>query len=140
MESVGIATLHLIVAEEETAISQGKKIITRVRQEFLDIRQQQELLQLIETILVYKLPQVSRQEIEAMFSLSALKQTRVYQEALEEGRQEGRQEGQQEGKLQAKLESVPRLVALGLSLEQIAEALELSPEQVRQANQSVQEN
>jgi predicted transposase YdaD len=31
-----------------------------------------------------------------MFSLSELKQTRVYQEALEEGRQEGRQEGQRE--------------------------------------------
>ena len=28
-----------------------------------------------------------------MFSLSELKQTRVYQEALEEGRQEGEQEG-----------------------------------------------
>jgi predicted transposase YdaD len=43
-----------------------------------------------------------------MFSLSDLKQTKVYQEALEEGREEGRQEGE----LAAKLASIPRLLAL----------------------------
>jgi predicted transposase YdaD len=45
------------------------------------------------------------QEIEAMFRLSDLKQTRVYQEALEEGKEKGKEEG--------KLESVPRLLGLG---------------------------
>lgn len=35
--------------------------------------------------MVYKFPQLSRQEIEAMLELSELKQTRVYQEALQEG-------------------------------------------------------
>ena len=44
-----------------------------------------------------------------------------------------RQEARQEGKIEGKLESVPRLVALGLSLEQISQALELDREQVRQA-------
>lgn len=48
-----------------------------------DVRQQRELLELIETILVYKLPKINRREIEAMFSLSDLRETRVYQEALE---------------------------------------------------------
>ncbi|MFN9673808.1 MAG: flagellar assembly protein H, partial [Microcystis sp.] len=37
------------------------------------------------------------------------------------------------GKLEAKLESIPRLLALGLSVEQIAQALDLDLEQVRQA-------
>jgi len=73
--------------------------------------------------LVYKLPQVSRKDIEAMFSLSDLKQTKVYQEALEEG------------KLAAKLASIPHLLALGLKVEQIAQALELEIEQVRQTTQ-----
>lgn len=54
-----------------------------------------------------------------MFTLSDLKQTRVYQEAKEEG----------------KLEAVPRLLALGLSVEQIAEALELDVKAVREAAQ-----
>jgi predicted transposase/invertase (TIGR01784 family) len=62
-----------------------------------------------------------------MLGLGDLRQTRVYQEALEEGKLEGRLEG--------KLESVPRLLALGLSLEQIAEALALDVGEVRRAAQ-----
>lgn len=80
-----------------------------------------------------------------MLGLSALRQTRVYQEALEEGRQEGRQEaleeGRQEGRqeglergqLQAKLAMIPRLLQRGLSLEELAEVLELDIETIRQA-------
>ena len=119
--------LQLIIAPTARAIKQGKQLIPRIRQELPNLKQQQELLELIETILVYKLPQVSRKEIEAMFSLSDLKQTKVYQEALEEGREEG--------ELAAKLASIPRLLALGLNFEQIAQALELDIEQVRQATQ-----
>jgi len=126
-ESLGISMLQLIVAPTARAIEQGKQLIPRIRQELPKVKQQQELLELIETILVYKLPQVSRKEIEAMFSLSDLKQTKVYQEALEEGRQEG--------ELAAKLASIPRLLALGLNFEQITQAIELDIEQVRQATQ-----
>jgi predicted transposase YdaD len=43
----------------------------------------------VERIVVYKFPQKSREEIEAMFELSDLKQTRVYQEALAEGETKG---------------------------------------------------
>lgn len=42
--------------------------------------------------MVYKFPQLNREEIEQMLGLSELKQTRVYQEARAEGRQEGMQE------------------------------------------------
>jgi predicted transposase/invertase (TIGR01784 family) len=63
---------------------------------------------------------MNRKEIEAMFSLSDLRETKVYQEALEEG------------ELSAKLNSIPRLSVLGLSVEQIAQALDLEIEQVQQ--------
>jgi len=46
------------------------------------------IIELIQTIMVYKFLQLNREEIEEMLGLSELKQTRVYQEALEEGRQE----------------------------------------------------
>jgi predicted transposase YdaD len=52
----------------------------------------------LETVLLSKFSQLSRQEIEAMFLVSDIKQTRVYQEAKQEGRQEGREEGRQEGR------------------------------------------
>lgn len=55
-----------------------------------------------------------------MFSLSDLKKTRAYQDIKEEAY------------LEAKLEAVPRLLALGLNAEQVAQALNLSVEQVRQ--------
>ncbi|BAB74365.1 asr2666 [Nostoc sp. PCC 7120 = FACHB-418] len=71
---------------------------------------------------------MSRQEIEAMFGLSELKQTRVYQEAKEEGKLEGEQEGKQK----AKLEAIPKLLALGLTVEQIAQALDLDVTEVQQ--------
>lgn len=79
---------------------------------------------MIETILVYKLPAMSREEIEAMFELSDLKQTRVYQQAKEEG------------KLEGKLESVSGLLAIGLTVEQIAQALGLNVEDVRRVAQN----
>ena len=56
-----------------------------------------------------------------MFSLRDLRETKVYQEALEKGMEK------------AKLDSIPRLLALGLSLDQIAQALELDVQQVRNA-------
>ncbi|MBC1222735.1 hypothetical protein GNF10_07150 [Nostoc sp. UCD121] len=58
-----------------------------------------------------------------MFGLSELKQTRVYQE------------GKQEGRFDAKLEAVHKLLALGLSVEQIAQALDLDIAQVQQGVQ-----
>jgi predicted transposase YdaD len=43
------------------------------------------LLEMIETILVYKFGSLTTKELEAMFGLSELKKTRVYQEGFEEG-------------------------------------------------------
>ena len=75
-------------------------------------------MQIIETILIYKFPRMNREEIEAMFGLSELKQTRFYQEAKEEGIEEGEHK--------AKLDAVPGLIGLGLTREQIAQVLNLS--------------
>ena len=43
------------------------------------------IIDLLETVLVSKFAKLSRQEIQTMFWLSDIKQTRVYQEAMEEG-------------------------------------------------------
>ena len=52
-----------------------------------------------------------------MFGLTEWRQTKFYQEVEEE----------------TKLEAIPRLLKMGLSVEQIAEALELKIEVVQQA-------
>ena len=51
-----------------------------------------QLIELIETIVVYTFPRLSREEIATMLGLSDLKETRVYQETREEALKEGRQE------------------------------------------------
>jgi predicted transposase YdaD len=40
------------------------------------------------TVMVYKFSELSREVIEAMFTISELKQTRVYRDAMNEGRAE----------------------------------------------------
>ncbi|MFB2968919.1 Rpn family recombination-promoting nuclease/putative transposase [Aerosakkonema sp. BLCC-F183] len=127
-ESIGIQVIKLIVEPEETAPTKVRELVNQAKQQITDETAQRELLQLIETIIVYKLPSKSREEIEAMFGLSELKQTRVYQEAF------------QEGEIAAKLATIPRLLGLGLSVEQIAQALELDVEEVSQAVQQQSAN
>ncbi|MBD2456750.1 Rpn family recombination-promoting nuclease/putative transposase [Nostoc sp. FACHB-87] len=129
---IGIATIKLIVETEDIAISSARELINRTQQAVNLQLPQKQLLELIETILVYKFPTMSQKEIEAMFGLSELKQTRVYQEAREEGKLEGRLEG--------KLEAVPKFLALGLTVEQIAQALDLDITQVQQVVQQISPN
>jgi predicted transposase/invertase (TIGR01784 family) len=99
-------------------------LVARTRQEVNDAEMQEKFIELIKTILVYKFSKLSREDIAAMLRLDDLKQTRVYRDALEEGRQEGRQEG--------KLEAVPLLLQAGLTVEQIAEQLQLDLVAVQQ--------
>jgi len=57
-------------------------------------------LEWVETILVYKLPRLSRQEIQTMLGFNdiELKNTQFYQDVFSEGLHEGRQVGLQEGR------------------------------------------
>ena len=48
------------------------------------------ILDILETILVYKFPNLTRQEIADMFAISDLKKTKVYEEGVQEGREEKR--------------------------------------------------
>ena len=83
----------------------------------------------MQKILVYKLPKINHQEIEKMFSLSDLRETKVYQEALEEGREEGIQQGREEGKLVAKQNLILRQLNLkigNISASMVAEVNQLS--------------
>ncbi len=84
--SVEMQMLNLITCPPEEAV--------RVVNEIRSISSTKVILEFIETILVYKFPQLSRKEIEAMFALDDLRQTRVFQEIRDEYLQEGRREGE----------------------------------------------
>ncbi|MCA2654928.1 Rpn family recombination-promoting nuclease/putative transposase [Microcystis sp. M061S2] len=95
--SLGIGVIKLVVESETAAVRTAQTLIERTREEITDQSSQRQLIDLIESIIIYKFPQKSREEIEAMFGLSDLKQTRVYQEALAEGEEQGLERGLQEG-------------------------------------------
>jgi predicted transposase/invertase (TIGR01784 family) len=122
--SLGVGIVQLVVAKPRDAIDLVENLTATAKVD-------EETLKLIETVLVYKFPKLSRQEIEAMFTIGDLKQTRVYQDAKQEGWQEGRQEGRQEGELQ-KAQSLVlrqltrRLGKLDSRLTEAVEKLEIS--------------
>ena len=97
--SIGMGLIELIVSKEAQAPELVKTLIARTKTEVENDREKQGIIELLETVLLSKFSQLSRQEIEAMFLVSDIKQTRVYQEAKQEGRQEGRQEGKQNGEM-----------------------------------------
>lgn len=92
-----------------------------------------EIMDLLETILIYKFPSRSRKQIEAMFELTDIRKTRVFQEALEEGECKGERKGERRGEREGKLGTVPLLLELGMSEEGIARELGLEVEAVREA-------
>ena len=102
------------------------------------------LVELIETVVIYKLPKLSREEIQAMLQVDDIRKTRVYQEAKEEGKEEGREKGREEGReegralerkrqRQEKLRTIGKLAELRISPAKIAEVLELDVDVVRKA-------
>ena len=130
---IGIGIVQLVVESKKKTPEVARNLIEKARRELADAVIQQQVIELIETVVLYKFPNLSREEIEAMLALSELRQTRVYQEALEEGRQEGIEEGREQGKLEAKLEMVSLLLGLGLDLEEIAQRLGIDIETVEAA-------
>jgi predicted transposase YdaD len=91
-----LGIVELILEPQETAADKAKQLLSmaqQTRQLPIEV-----IMELIETTMVYKFPQLSRQEIVEMLELATeSKQTRVYQEGLEEGIRRGREDGIQRG-------------------------------------------
>ena len=85
--SIGVGLIQLIVAQESQAPVLVQELLQRAKTEIADAWVTRDIIDLLETVLVSKFAQLSRQEIQAMFLLTDIKQTRVYQEARQEGRQ-----------------------------------------------------
>ena len=82
----------------------------------MPVAQQRNAIELIEQALVYKFPGRPWRELEAMFGVTEWKQTRFYQEVKPEGRQE------------MLSIAIPRMLEVGLNVEQIAGILEVDLE------------
>jgi predicted transposase/invertase (TIGR01784 family) len=87
--SIGMGLIELIVSKENQSQELVKTLMARTKTEVSNDSEKQGIIELLESVLMSKFSQLSRQEIEAMFLVSDIKQTRVYQEAKQEGEQEG---------------------------------------------------
>jgi predicted transposase/invertase (TIGR01784 family) len=87
--SIGVGLIQLILAQDVQTPVLVQQLLQRAKTEIADPLVTRDIIDLLETVLVSKFAQLSREEIQAMFLLSDIKQTRVYQEARQEGEQAG---------------------------------------------------
>lgn len=95
---LGMGLIQLIVTPDEEAIDLAHQLLNRPFPDNTNLSKNI-ILDLVETILIYKLPTLTRKEIESMLGIvDSVKQTRVYQEAIAEGIELGREAGIEEGR------------------------------------------
>jgi predicted transposase/invertase (TIGR01784 family) len=95
---IGVSLMVLTILEDEEAIAVARETIAQPQQE-------QAIIDIISSIMVYKFTHLSRVEVEAMLATN-IQQTRVYQEAFEEGKAEGEAEGEAKGEAKGKAEMI----------------------------------
>ena len=128
---VGFAILHLLRLPEHQAPGAARELMARVRTEIGDEALRADLVDLIETIIIGKLPLLTREEIQVMLQIDDIRKSRVYQEALKEGRDEGIKKERRRAILQ--------LAARKMTAEEIAECLGLDVEMVRETTAKTSE-
>ena len=125
---LGLSIMRLIGRTESEAPDIARALVVRAKTEIGDAALRADLIELFETVIIYKLRRLSREEIQAMLQVHDLRDTRVYKEAKEEGKQEGKQEGI--------AHAIHRMAASGMPAEEIAAILELDPKSVHQVLKS----
>jgi predicted transposase YdaD len=96
---------------------------SRIKAEIGDTSQRVDLIELIGTVIMYKLPRLSREEIQTMLQIHDIRESLVYQEALKEGKEEGLKE--------ATVNAITKMAAKKMPAKEIAAILELELEFVR---------
>ena len=117
---LGLSILYLLRKAELEATESARKLIARAKNEIQDAGLRADLIELIETVILYKLPRLSRKEIQDMLQVHDIRETRVYQEAVEEGEQKERKRHTKE-----MIRAISRMAAEKLPAAKIADFLAL---------------
>ncbi|MGL5192617.1 MAG: DUF2887 domain-containing protein, partial [Chroococcales cyanobacterium] len=118
--SLGMRIVQLIIEKREaSAAEKARQLVVQARQDMTDDADRAEVVDLIETVVLYKFSKLSREEVQEMIGVNEFKQSKLYQDI----------------KLEGKLEVVPQLLSRGFTVEQTAQILGLTVEQVRQGIQ-----
>jgi predicted transposase/invertase (TIGR01784 family) len=96
--SLAFQVLALLTIPKRSLKIKVEELLPRLKTEALPIERKGQIMEMLETILVSKFPNLTRREIEAMLKIKSLRNTRVFQEGVEEGVEQGRQEGELSGR------------------------------------------
>lgn len=119
--SLGMRIVQLIIEKRDaSAAEQARQLVVQARQDMTADAERAEVVDLIETVVLYKFSKLSREEVQEMIGVNEFKQSKLYQDIKLEGMIEG------------KLEVIPQLLSRGFTVEQTAQILGLTIEQVRQ--------
>ena len=98
--SVGVGVVQLLSVTSKRKLGErAQELIERTSQTqgAGDGLSREQAIELVQTIVLYRFPNLSREELEAMLGLADLKHTKVYQELQQEVRAEALQEGELKG-------------------------------------------
>jgi predicted transposase/invertase (TIGR01784 family) len=125
LEKFPLNLLKIIIDSKKKVLATAAKIIRKLPAHVSDKKQQETIVELLINLLVSKLPQMSRKEIEKMFEplLSDVKKSRFYQEIAKENKQEGREERNRE--------IAKALLRKKMPLKLISDVTGLSAKQIR---------
>ena len=70
--SLQVAIVKLIIEREETAVDKSRELILQARQQLADETTTKQIVELIETILLYKFTRLSREELAEMLSIDKI--------------------------------------------------------------------
>jgi predicted transposase/invertase (TIGR01784 family) len=122
-DSLAIGIAKLFVESPKKATSLAQQLINQARENLTDENLQKKVLAFIQAIVFYKFPNLSLEEIEAMLDLDAFKNTRLYESIVAKTKPKT--------ELETKLKLVPKCIEKGMSIQEIAEFLELDAEIIR---------
>ncbi|MBW4561193.1 MAG: Rpn family recombination-promoting nuclease/putative transposase [Mojavia pulchra JT2-VF2] len=117
--SLGIGIAKLFIESPTKATSLAQQLINQARENLPDETLQKKVLAFIQAIVFYKFPNLAVEEIEAMLNLDEFRNTRLYESILAKTEQE------------TKLKLVPKCLERGMSIQEIAEFLEVDAETIR---------
>jgi len=111
-QSARVRLVQLITEDIKQAPKVAQALIKAIESGELAVDNKAQILEIIETILVYKIPKLSREEIQKMLGYNdiSLKETQFYQDVYAEGQQEGIQKGRQEGEQKGQQEGEAKLI------------------------------
>jgi predicted transposase/invertase (TIGR01784 family) len=129
--SRGVRVLGLVLAPPTAVVAEARTLLAEPAVD--SVPQRPALVNWVETLLVYKLPRLSREEIRKMLNTLnvELKETRFYQEVFAEGLEEGLQQGEEKGQQKERFRIARSLLDVIADDRLLAEKTGLSEAEVR---------